>query len=388
MNEKTIFFGTLCLLGLSIAMNGQTRSSIHKWTVAKRIALDTRFIPRALALADKKLAAVLRDQICVWDTSTWQLVKTVEKPGAQFLTFAPESALLALTTLRKELAFYETERFEEQGSLKTAGDITAPVAFSADSRLLAVCTFPTDPPEGRITLYETKNLKPIRTIVTKDGDSSVYAHCFSPNSNFLVTGNSGGGLTLWSVITGEQVRRFHDPDLEHPLAHVREIGYARFSSDGRFVISGDARHSSSVKVWEVETGRKVREWILSDDPVDQVQGLDVSRDGRFLAVSSMRRLVVFNTDSWQECQSAAKAGNEGGFAHVAFAPDSKALSFIDYPHRGSPKQIVVWKFSGGELGGGGKWGQIEIIIAGARDNPEVGSNKCPCRQKLPPSSRF
>ncbi|MFD8607071.1 protein kinase [Streptomyces globisporus] len=91
--------------------------------------------------------------------------------------------------------------------------------------------------------------------------SDAQSICVSNDMRFLLScgSNSDRTIRLWDVSTGELVRVFEELSDEADGSGWHRT--ARFTSDGRFAISGASK--SSAAVWDVTTGRRLH--VMSED---------------------------------------------------------------------------------------------------------------------------
>src|SRR5207247_9335462 len=80
------------------------------------------------------------------------------------------------------------------------------------------------------------------------GSSWVYSIAFSPDGGLLASGVDDKSIRLWDVETGRSVR-----DL---AAARRSVIYIAFSPDGRWLASGG--DDKTIKIWEVATGKEIQ----------------------------------------------------------------------------------------------------------------------------------
>ncbi len=71
---------------------------------------------------------------------------------------------------------------------------------------------------------------------------------YSPDGQYLLSGNWGGVISLWDASTGQKIKNF--------TGHSGRINSLAFSSDGRRILS--AGRDNLVKIWDTASGREVR----------------------------------------------------------------------------------------------------------------------------------
>ncbi|UQX04656.1 WD40 repeat domain-containing protein [Streptomyces sp. RerS4] len=134
--------------------------------------------------------------------------------------------------------------------------------------------------------------------------SWVSSVCLSPNGRLVLAvgdhrGSAPSGRTLWGrrrqdrtlwlldAATGDVVRTFEDVRGRrtrppgHPDDRSDEVLTARFTSDGRFAVSGE--DDGRIRIWNTATGRCVR---TLEGHTDDVYGIALTPDDRFLLSGS------------------------------------------------------------------------------------------------------
>ncbi|MFF8609577.1 WD40 repeat domain-containing protein [Streptomyces sp. NPDC015346] len=121
-------------------------------------------------------------------------------------------------------------------------------------------------------------------------DSWVSSVCLSPDGRLVLAAGDRRGRTLWLMDagTGDLVRTFEDVrDRDRgspgrPDDRSGEVLTARFTSDGRFAVSGE--DDGRIRIWDTATGRCVR---TLDGHDDDVYGIALTPDDRFLLSGSL-----------------------------------------------------------------------------------------------------
>lgn len=145
------------------------------------------------------------------------------------------------------------------------------------------------------------------------GMGPVYAAAISPDGRKVAFGGGDSSVRVWDISTGREVRKLD--------GHAGRVWAIAFAPDGRRLAS--AGFDTFIRLWDLGTGREIRRFTGHSD---YVRGLAFSRDGRRLLSSGDDRSVrLWNVETGQEI--AAFPGHEHFVWSVAFAPDGKhALS--------------------------------------------------------------
>jgi WD40 repeat protein len=139
---------------------------------------------------------------------------------------------------------------------------------------------------------------------------SLNAIAISPNGRWLAAGSSK--IHLWDLGSGKLIRSI-------ARAHREGVRKLAFSPDGRFLASISLYPGSDMRIWEVETGRRLQSIALRECPVD----VAFSPDGRWIAGNpDMGQLGVWEVATGRLLRQIPLSGTN----HAAFAPQGGALA--------------------------------------------------------------
>ena len=246
----------------------------------------------------------------VWSTRRRAPVRQLDPPHEilQSVAISPDGRWVAAGTERPVAYVWDLNTGHLAHELETNGDVLS-LAFSPDSRLLAVGSFPPDDDgAGAIQLIDVVSGKPLWTnsdqlmlvrslafddsgsslaSVSDDGSARIWETAtghekwftagytsagqgvaFSPDGRLLATTSRGRRIRVWSTMNWAEQPAFVSP--------CRSTNTIKFSLGGSFLVAGDP--CSTMKVWNVGT-RRVQRTIEAD----QIWSFDISPDDRFLA---------------------------------------------------------------------------------------------------------
>jgi WD40 repeat protein len=208
---------------------------------------------RTLSLAfspDSKLLATGSEDLRVWDMETGELLHTLSDPGARQLSITaaienhehiPEiftvgfshdgKVVVAEWPDTNTVCIWNTESWTLEHTIRGS------IAFSPDENPLAVLRNG----DAVTRIYETSPWQ-LRSTLEDDGQQ-IWPIAFSADSKIVAT-CSGREITLWDIDTGKATRTFEDP--------ARKVSALALSPDGKILISGGRK--CGFRVWEVETG--------------------------------------------------------------------------------------------------------------------------------------
>ena len=133
---------------------------------------------------------------------------------------------------------------------------------------------------------------------------------FSADGSLLVTGNGQGEAFVldatngsvrhtFTYITEEEVRHLDRnlvTNISGGYTKSLEVECGAFTPDGRFLVLGG--NLNGIKIFDLSDGSLVRHIEVENE----VDGLSISPDGRFLAYASLRSAIVFGINEWEMLQ--------------------------------------------------------------------------------------
>jgi WD40 repeat protein len=256
---------------------------------------------------DGKLLAVSGHDLTLYDTQSWQQVRTLGQDGAFGFAFSPDGQTLA--AIMGEVKLFDVNTGAEQLALPgfeihTTAASGHFLAFSPDGQTLAVVV------DEVVKLFDVQNGNETGIILAQ-GPSAID---LSPDGKLLASAGWSSGVALWDVVSGERVRTFGD----------RMLGAQRavFTPDGsRLVTSGTGREAEAT-LWDVDSGRVLGTF---DGHTDTINDLAFSPDERLLAtVSRDITIRIWDVASGRELQMVTGHSREA--QSIAFSPNGEMLA--------------------------------------------------------------
>lgn len=177
--------------------------------------------------------------------------------------------------------------------------VVVTAAVSPDGRLLATGDW-----DKAITLWSLETEEPIRVLSGHTGE--IHALAFSPDGRLLVS----SGAYKWEYLEGEDGSTLR-PGRPHA-----------FRGDGegsiRFYAADESQNDTTVKVWEVKSGRNIA--TLEHQKI--VTEIAFSPDGSYVATGSEKRVNMWCTKTWKAIATLDTVEVES----LAFSPDGARLA--------------------------------------------------------------
>jgi WD40 repeat protein len=143
---------------------------------------------------------------------------------------------------------------------------------------------------------------------------NIRAVAFSADGKYVLSGSADSSIKLWEISTGREIRTF--------IGHRNEVNSVAFSPDGKHILSGGS--DRTLRIWDMTTGKEIQNLIGHTDTVNSVA---FSPDGKYvLSGSADLSLRLWDVSSAKEIRTFG-GWHSYGVNAVAFSPDGKyALS--------------------------------------------------------------
>jgi WD40 repeat protein len=248
-----------------------------------------RIMDLACSADGSRIAATQANMVRVWDARTGKFLQQLPRPGsragwppARALAFAPDGKRLAVGDVNGAIHLWNLE-------------IGMHLA----------------------TLEDAAGLPPIKA------RRGVAALTFSPDGKLLVCGH---GMLSGSAVDYKQVARVWDVETNKILrtfAHGNSIYAARFSHDGRLLVTGCA--DGQIRTWDTRTwtpGRTIK--TVEKVNSQRIRCMALSPDDSLVAAGRLDGAIhVWELRSGKQLFEVSEHGRT--VAAVAFTPDGKTL---------------------------------------------------------------
>jgi WD40 repeat protein len=235
-----------------------------------------------LELWDPASGALVREQSVRIDRIQQETDRPLRHIDARWL----EGSIFSLSTYGVVRAHVwdeplEKELFHEDSTGGPVISFHRAFAVSEDGRLVAWGPGQTS---RTATLWDVGQRRARHQLGSYDEIQSI---AFSRDGSLLAIAGQKGDATydvaLFSTADGRHLRDFR--------GHESTVSGLAFMPDGSRLVSGS--YDRTVKLWDVESAQEVLSLPFGDEAGDQVHGVIVSPDGRWIAAREQRRVIVW-----------------------------------------------------------------------------------------------
>lgn len=178
------------------------------------------------------------------------------------------------------------------------------------------------------------------------GSTGVSNLALSPDGKVVAGTAMDGTVHLWATSNAKEIKQIAQPENQNmPMAIGSDWGPLAFSPDGKKIIDthvdlGNGNISGSLRLWDVETGKKTLETKDQDGGMGMFK-VAFSSDGKILACSSVKgttRLLDVATG-----QELGRLKGLDSWVSLVFLPDAKTLLTHDLYNR----SVKAWDVKSG-----------------------------------------
>jgi WD40 repeat protein len=189
--------------------------------------------------------------------------------------------------------------------------------------------------QRRIVLHDAATGKKLRSFQV---EADAHSLTIAPNGNTLAAGVGSQLVCVWEVATGKRIRQFKFA--EGP------VHYLAFSHDGRTLAGVLEKHK--VQVWDVRAAKELRRIALPLAlPRTFIMALALTPDGKTLATASYSKrttsLYLWDTAGGRELRQWQ--AHQGEVYSLAFSPDGKRLASASIE---GDNRLRVWTVATGQ----------------------------------------
>ncbi len=265
-------------------------------------------------------------------TPTLTLTPTSAHPITPFPTedFVPYSQLQVITVsnLTRITQVAELRLSELSSDTSSFYDLLC----ARDGKTLALISI-----SGRIYFYNLERLQRVQMI---DIGPEFYGTALSPDGQILAVGYYGD-IVLWDVNTGQKLKTLK--------GHTEEVGSLDFSPDRRWLVSANMFADSTIRLWDVGTGKNIY-WVVASQTQGVVE-VRFSPDGlSFAAIGRNGTLQLRDTKTGKPSHTFRDEDFLLSAVGVVFSPNGKTLISVsrnrDADYKGG--LVLLWDVTTGQ----------------------------------------
>jgi RNA polymerase sigma factor (sigma-70 family) len=281
--------------------------------------------------------------------ATWREARAYPLSTPDRLAFTPDGKTLVSTGGDCTLRLWDAATGEQrQGPEGHEGGVGM-VAFSSDGKTLASCSYD----DLTVRLWDVAGGRPLHAL---RHPASVRRARFSPDGRHVISGGGDGAVRVWDAATGKEVRALRLSDPAHG-GRREQVTNLALSGGGKQVVSlsvgfgfKDAGQSYRLTTWDVATGKRLNEREVTGDFLSAF-----SPDGVLLAGLEGGGIAVREVATGKVIRSlGVPAGADNFWYPLVFSPSRKLLAavtskrIVDGATRRLDRTVRVWEVASGK----------------------------------------
>jgi WD40 repeat protein len=268
-------------------------------------------------------------KVRLWDVQSGKCIKVIygHSNAVWTLAYSPDGKTLAANGKDFAITLWDMATKQPINHLTGHMGVVLTVAFSSDGHLLATGSEDHTIKLWRPKTHECKSLE--------GHDCRLETVTFSPDSKILATAGHDYCINLWNV--SSKIWRTPKDKPFKRLMESDRIFSVKFNSTGTLLASGGA--DSIPKVWDVNTGRRLKEF---NGHTDQVWTVAFSPNGQLLASGSDDCTIKLWDVQTGSCLKTLEEHDDWVWS-VAFHPNGKILASAS-----GDWTVKVWDIDSGE----------------------------------------
>jgi WD40 repeat protein len=310
----------------------------------------TRATEVAFSSDGRTLVSTSNDQTTkLWNVATGKLLKVIRhQEEASALALAPDGETLATTS-----EYFDSGTRKHQPTLHLWDARTGALRWKHKSK--EVISYARFSPDGKMIVFLLSQLVELRstrtgTLIKRMQGQVSGPLAFSPDSRLLAVAEHNNGIDgekveVWNVRTGTLVRRIQAPG-SFPLAllsaygHRKEVIALTFLSDSKtLVMASNDISDGRMWVWDTSTGHLLQKLPLATEERDWFAQMAPSPDGKLQAIVSGQ--VPSRTIVWDTRTRTAKWEASTAYSpNLAFAISSDGRTLASASARGV---VNLWR---------------------------------------------
>ncbi len=295
----------------------------------------------SMAITNRWLIANTDTRVILWDMENFNPenhpVELSIPTGTIFYNISPDEYWLSIVGLNGQISMWNLEDFDPQPLILSGQDSSlTEIIYSSNHLWLATVS-----EDKGIRIWELKNsLSSNPTQILRGHDTEINYVVFSNQDRWLISTDIAGATRLWDMTnlnsTSSSISSsLNSIDLK---GHRQYISAMAVTPGFELLVSGDL--DGYIRVWDMRLNPI--EQLFEIRPFDNINSIQISPDGRWLAVAGSGKETLL----WDLSTSISLEptyfllGHEKEIEHLAFSPDSHVLA-----SGGVDGRILLWELS-------------------------------------------
>lgn len=278
-----------------------------------------------------RIVSSSNEKINIWDAISGNCIYTIYKEKGYFIdyaSFSPNGDEIAYIVRGATSGYYhiiiQTIGSEERTlTLKGHVDFIRSITYSHNGKYIVSASR-----DKTVKIWDSKSGLCLRTIPQSCEVNNAH---FSPDDSQIVVSLMDNTICLWDF---DQTSSFQTVG-----KHNGSVTYAKYSPNGKYIISSSFDDNNVINVWDASTGKLLK--VLRGHS-DLVLSASFSFDGQLIASGSRDNNVRIWNVSNSKCIKTIE-GHTGCVYDVDFSPDKQIVASASYD-----KTIRIWNVNTGE----------------------------------------
>jgi WD40 repeat protein len=176
--------------------------------------------------------------------------------------------------------------------------------FSPDGRYILTLIKDYSSTFSQIKFWNIANGEELKQFIVHQGD--VQSIVYSPDQKSILTASDNGTACIWDVTTGKELLR-----LDHKS--VKQLNSAKFSPDGKLIVTSSGSDIGIVWIWNAKTGELLH---ALKGTAKATLSSGFSPDSKLVIISSSDNIRIWNVVSGEEIQKLSSY-----MYYVGYSPD-------------------------------------------------------------------